>query len=140
MTKPIRLAILLVVLCTVAFAQSTDVNLLLSTLPAGKDPPRYKGYVEPQFKAITQRALYLKMRDGVKIAVTVVLPRDLPADQKIPAILAELKFGLHSISVLVKKGHRLLLRLRVTIRILSFVFPRRARRRSQCNETFPGFR
>jgi predicted acyl esterase len=39
--------------------------------------------------------------------VTVVLPKDLPADQKIPAILAELKFGLHSISVLVKKGHRL---------------------------------
>jgi predicted acyl esterase len=107
MTKPIRLAILLVALCTVAFAQSTDVNLLLSTLPAGKDPQRYKGYVEPQFKAITQRALYLTMRDGVKIAVTVVLPRDLPADQKIPAILAELKFGLHPISVLVKKGHRL---------------------------------
>src|SRR5678809_666648 len=84
-TRITRLALLLLVLCSSAFAQ--DVNLLLSTLPAGKDPQRYKGYVEPQFKAVTQRALYLTMRDGVKIAVTVVLPKDLPADQKIPAIL-----------------------------------------------------
>jgi len=34
--------------------------------------------VEPQFKAVTQRSLYLTMRDGVKIAVTVVLPKDCP--------------------------------------------------------------
>jgi len=82
MTKKItRFALLLIVLCTSAFAQSNDVNLLLSTLPAGKDPQRYKGYVEPQFKAVTQRSLYLAMRDGVKIAVTVILPKDLPADR-----------------------------------------------------------
>ena len=84
-TKITRVVLLLLALCVSAFAQ--DVNLLLSTLPAGKDPQRYKGYIEPQFKAVTQRSLYLTMRDGVKIAVTVVLPKDLPTDQKIPAIL-----------------------------------------------------
>ena len=48
-TRITRFALLLIVLCTSAFAQSNDINLLLSTLPAGKDPQRYKGYVEPQF-------------------------------------------------------------------------------------------
>src|SRR4051794_41923410 len=86
-TRTTRAAILVLILCASAFAQSADVNLLLSTLPAGKDPQRYKGYVEPQFKAFTQRSLYLTMRDGVKIAVTLVLPKDLPADKPIPAIL-----------------------------------------------------
>ena len=91
-TKITRVLILLLIFCASAFAQSNDINLLLSTLPAGKDPQRYKGYVEPQFKAVTQRSLYLTMRDGVKIAVTVVLPKDLPADQKIPAILTMTRY------------------------------------------------
>ena len=82
-----RAAILIFTMCTCVVAQTNDVNLLLSTLPAGKDPQRYKGYVEPQFKAVTQRSFYLTMRDGVKIAVQLVLPKDLPASQKIPAIL-----------------------------------------------------
>jgi len=82
-----RVALLVLALCACVAAQSNDVNLLLSTLPAGKDPQRYKGYVPPQFKGVTQRSFYLTMRDGVKIAVTLVLPKDLPADQKIPAIM-----------------------------------------------------
>ena len=32
------------------------------------------------------------MRDGVKIAVTVVLPKDLPADKKIPALLTMTRY------------------------------------------------
>jgi predicted acyl esterase len=87
-----RLAIVLLTLCACVAAQPNDVNLLLSTLPAGKDPQRYKGYVAPQFKGVTQRALYLPMRDGVKIAVTLVLPKDLPADQKIPAIMSMTRY------------------------------------------------
>ena len=63
-TKITRVLILLLIFCASTFAQSNDINLLLSTLPAGKDPQRYKGYVEPQFKAVTQRSLYLTMRDG----------------------------------------------------------------------------
>jgi putative CocE/NonD family hydrolase len=93
MTKQfMRPAIVLLTLCACVAAQPNDVNLLLSTLPAGKDPQRYKGYVAPQFKGVTQRALYLPMRDGVKIAVTLVLPKDLPADQKIPAIMSMTRY------------------------------------------------
>ena len=81
-------------LCAGVAAQTANdqVNLLLSTLPPGRDPQRYKGYVEPQFKAVVQRSFYLTMRDGVKIAVQLVLPKDLPADKKIPAILTMTRY------------------------------------------------
>ena len=76
--------------CLGAFASRETVrpiNLMLSTLPAGKDPQRYQGYVEPKYKEFVQRSLYLTMRDGVKIAIDVVLPKELPAGEKIPAIM-----------------------------------------------------
>src|SRR4030095_15553882 len=93
MTKRIvRATILILICCTVGLAQSNDVNLLLSTQPAGRDPQRYKGYVESQYKAATQRSFYLTMRDGVKIAVQLVLPKDLPANQKIPAIMSMTRY------------------------------------------------
>ena len=87
-----RVAIVLVICCGWVLAQTNDVNLLLSTLPAGKDPQRYHGYVEPQFKGATQRNVYLAMRDGVKIAVQVVLPKDLPSTQKIPTIMVMTRY------------------------------------------------
>jgi len=86
-------AAILAVLClswVCIFAQTNhnpQPNILLSTMPAGKDPQRYKGYIEPRFKGLTDHSYYVPMRDGVKIAVQVVLPRDLPAGEKIPAIL-----------------------------------------------------
>src|SRR5262245_37740187 len=79
-----------ITIITLAFAFPTaaqTVNLMLSTMPAGKDPQRYKGYVEPKYKEFDQRSLYLTMRDGVKIAIDVVLPKPLPASEKIPAIM-----------------------------------------------------
>ena len=87
-------ATLVLLLCAAVTAQTTNdpVNLLLSNLPAGRDPQRYKGYVEPQFKAVVQRSFYLTMRDGVKIAVQLVLPKDLPADKKIPAIMTMTRY------------------------------------------------
>lgn len=84
------LAILVLFPVATSAIHATDgqpLNLMLSTLPAGKDPQRYKGYVEPKYKELTQRSLYLTMRDGVKIAIDVVLPAGLPADEKIPAIM-----------------------------------------------------
>ena len=63
------------------------VNLMLSTLPAGKDPQRYPGYVEAKYKDFDEHSLYLTMRDGVKIAINVVLPKPLAAGDKIPAIM-----------------------------------------------------
>ena len=88
-------ATLIFFLCATAIAQTTannEVNLLLSNLPPGRDPQRYKGYVEPQFKAVVQKSFYLTMRDGVKIAVQLVLPQELPADKKIPAILSMTRY------------------------------------------------
>jgi len=90
MTRRIAfIAAAVLLLCAAAIPQTPNnqLNLLLSTLPPGRDPQRYKNYVPPQFKTVTQRSFYLTMRDGVKIAVQLVLPNDLPAGQKIPAIL-----------------------------------------------------
>ncbi|MDQ3818076.1 MAG: CocE/NonD family hydrolase, partial [Acidobacteriota bacterium] len=47
--------------------------------------PEYK--VEPQYKEVTVQSLYLPMRDGVRIAVDVVLPKELPQGARIPAIM-----------------------------------------------------
>lgn len=95
MTRRISLLTPLVLLLWVVVAAQTtndQVNLLLSNLPPGRDPQRYKGYVEPQFKAVVQHSFYLTMRDGVKIAVQLVLPKDLPADKKIPAIMTMTRY------------------------------------------------
>src|SRR5436189_2383349 len=69
--------------------QMTDrpVNLMLSTMPAGKDPQRYPGYVEPKYKELERRSLYLTMRDGVKIAIDLILPKPLTAEDKLPTIM-----------------------------------------------------
>ena len=94
MTKRIPVALLLVVLVAccagspgLAQRSETEINLLLSTLPAGRDPQRYPGYVAPRYTALSDRSLYLPMRDGVKIAIQIVMPKDLPAGEKIPAIM-----------------------------------------------------
>jgi putative CocE/NonD family hydrolase len=47
--------------------------------------PQYE--VSPQYKEVTSQSLYVTMRDGVKIAIDVVLPQDLPPDTKIPTIM-----------------------------------------------------
>ncbi len=95
MTRRISFAAtLLLFVCAAVVAQSVNeqVNLMTTTLPQGRDPQRYKGYVEPQFKTVVQRSFYLPMRDGVKIAVQLVLPQDLPAEQKIPAVLTMTRY------------------------------------------------
>jgi putative CocE/NonD family hydrolase len=55
--------------------------------PQAAAPPRYKNYVEPRYKEATIRSLYLTMRDGVKIAVDVILPKDLPPDARLPTVM-----------------------------------------------------
>lgn len=91
-----RLTVLasLLLFATSAVAQTSEppINLLLSTMPAGQDPQRYPGYVEPKYKEFEQRSLYLTMRDGVKIAVDVVLPKALPANEKVPAVMVMTRY------------------------------------------------
>jgi hypothetical protein len=46
--------------------------------------PSYKGYIT--------KSHYIEMRDGVKIAIELYLPQDLPADKRIPAILVQTRY------------------------------------------------
>jgi len=93
-----RVKVLLITVAALVFSPSLSssliaqepegrVNLMLSTLPAGKDPQRYQNYIVPKYQEVTQQSSYLTMRDGVKIAVEVVLPKPLPPGEKIPAIM-----------------------------------------------------
>ncbi len=68
-------------------SSASPTNLLLSTMPAGKDPQRYPGYVEPKYKEFEQHSLYLTMRDGVRIAIDVVLPKPLPPGEKLATVM-----------------------------------------------------
>ncbi len=47
-------------------------------------PPRYRG--------MTRSSLYIPMRDGVKLALTLVLPKDLPAGERIPCLLSQSRY------------------------------------------------
>ena len=58
------------------------------TQSAVNNIPRYKGYSEPQYKDLTTRALYVAARGGTKIAIDVLLPKDLPPGTKIPALMS----------------------------------------------------
>ena len=75
-----------------ANTENGEINLLLSKLPQNVETKRYKGYVLPRSNATTSKSFYLPMRDGVKIAVTVVLPEGLQANEKIPAIMTMTRY------------------------------------------------
>src|SRR5215216_3525035 len=95
MWKRIALITLLLALAssqTIPQTSSREINLLISKVPADVETKRYKGYVPPRFNGITLKSLYLPMRDGVKIAVTVVLPKDLPEGEKIPAVMTMTRY------------------------------------------------
>jgi putative CocE/NonD family hydrolase len=47
----------------------------------------------PEFTDIQARSLYLPMKDGVRIALDLLIPKDLPAEKKIPAILKITRYG-----------------------------------------------
>ncbi|HEX8179880.1 MAG TPA: CocE/NonD family hydrolase [Pyrinomonadaceae bacterium] len=50
-------------------------------------PTRYKGFTDPQYKEVDARSLYVKMHDGVRVAITVCLPQGLAPDARIPALV-----------------------------------------------------
>jgi putative CocE/NonD family hydrolase len=52
----------------------------------------YQAPRKPQYKVATTRSLYVPMRDGVKIAIDVNLPRDLPPGTKIPTVLITARY------------------------------------------------
>src|SRR4030042_4706311 len=46
----------------------------------------------PQYEGMTTRSVYITMRDGVKLAAEVVLPKNLPAGARIPALLSQTRY------------------------------------------------
>jgi len=53
---------------------------------------RYEGYSKPQYEGLNIKSLYITMRDGMKIAVDVVLPKNLPSDAKIPTLILQTRY------------------------------------------------
>ena len=53
---------------------------------------RYEGYSKPQYEGLNIKSLYITMRDGMKIAVDVVLPKNLPSDAKIPTLVLQTRY------------------------------------------------
>jgi putative CocE/NonD family hydrolase len=51
----------------------------------------YQGQA-PRYEGTATQSLYVAMRDGVRLAVDVVLPADLPAGTKIPTILSQTRY------------------------------------------------
>ena len=52
----------------------------------------YEGYGGPKYKGMTTQAVYITMRDGVRIAADALLPKGLPPGEKIPTILYQTRY------------------------------------------------
>jgi putative CocE/NonD family hydrolase len=52
----------------------------------------FEGFRQPPYKGFTTHSLYLTMRDGVKIAIQVVLPKNLSPTEKIPTLLLQTRY------------------------------------------------
>ncbi|HXX87837.1 MAG TPA: CocE/NonD family hydrolase [Candidatus Acidoferrum sp.] len=51
-----------------------------------------KNVLKPLYKGFTNRSFYLTMRDGVKIAAELALPKNLQSRTKIPALLLQTRY------------------------------------------------
>lgn len=67
--------------------------LLIPALMAADPTPFTAPARPPEFQDVHSSSLYLSMSDGVRIAVDVVLPKELPPGRKIPALLKISRFG-----------------------------------------------
>ncbi|MHA1379786.1 MAG: CocE/NonD family hydrolase [Candidatus Helarchaeota archaeon] len=47
---------------------------------------------EPEFKGFSMESQYIVMRDGVKIAIDIYLPKNLPLDRKVPTVLVQTRY------------------------------------------------
>ena len=52
----------------------------------------FNNYTPPAYHALTNEAVYIPMRDGVRIALDVTLPSPLAPDAKLPAILMTTRY------------------------------------------------
>ena len=69
------------------------ILLLLPALLAAQENPFPAPAASPEFHGVEATSLYLPMRDGVRLALDVLLPQGRPAAKKIPALLKISRFG-----------------------------------------------
>ena len=85
MRSRVKLQAVQAIALTVTLAAS---SLAQQPAPLGTcSSPAVAPNVEPQ-----RRSLYLSMADGVRLAVDVFLPRDLPAGTRLPTILTATRY------------------------------------------------
>jgi len=56
------------------------------------NPGEYSGYTTPKYDGIESSSFYLTMRDGVRIAVDLHLPKGLKEGEKLPTILFQTRY------------------------------------------------
>ena len=53
---------------------------------------RYEGCKEPQYRGFAIQSLYLTMRDGVRIAIDLVMPKNVPSSLRIPTLMLQTRY------------------------------------------------
>lgn len=66
----------------------------------------YRGYSEELYRRVVTKAVYVPMRDGVRLAVDYMLPRGLPASEKIPALLIQTRYWRSMVLPLMKDASK----------------------------------
>jgi uncharacterized protein len=74
-------------------ALSGILLLVVPVPPASADSPFNAPSQRPEFAGVQASSLYLPARDGVRIALDLLLPGDLPSGRRIPALLKISRFG-----------------------------------------------
>lgn len=94
-TLTIASPLLLVFASVIHMGQSIRAQTPSATMTAQQNEtaaPPYRGFTAPQYKETTVQSLYVQMRDGVKLAVDVILPKELPASARVPAIIEQTRY------------------------------------------------
>jgi uncharacterized protein len=69
------------------------ILLLAPSLLAAERAPFSAPAVAPEFREVESTSLYLPMHDGTRIAVDLLLPKELPPQSRIPALFKIARFG-----------------------------------------------
>ncbi len=67
--------------------------LTASAVAASPQAPFTAPDQKPEFQEVEASSLYVPVRDGVRIAIDVLLPKELPAGRKVPAVFKISSFG-----------------------------------------------
>lgn len=86
------LRVVLIVLFAIAvLSLSGDADIFAEDIRAAEFG-KYEGHDTPKYDDLTVEALYVTMRDGVKIAIDLNLPKELPEGVKIPTIIKQTRY------------------------------------------------